>query len=179
MEEELFHCLRPDVPGAHKIDMNLSVEFQAFPVFGFHHSSSFMDTWEEKTKDPSSGAKEDRSSTQYIATANPDAAKTEVVTRSHNSLEVKCALEILSIFMLDLTADISTFSGKNDARPRASAISWLDLSAPVFENSTINGLVNMLVDCILALFPEKLVAEVMVISPLAKRGLLKTFVEGT
>ncbi|KAF2864657.1 hypothetical protein BDV95DRAFT_600375 [Massariosphaeria phaeospora] len=107
---------------------------------------------------------------------NDSTAHADIAVLSGHSIEHECALEIFSVFMLELAKRIANVEGTVTATKRPTLVSMTKshryMSEYVHTHSGLEKIYEALMDCAPDLFPSREVAEVMVAPAFFKHGLL-------
>lgn len=98
---------------------------------------------------------------------------TEIAVYLENSLENHCALEIFSIFMLNLASEISTFSGELKMRRKSGKQEWGAYDEWTRQSQFITDTINGLVGAAPSLFRDRKTVESMLVPALLKYQLLE------
>jgi hypothetical protein len=97
---------------------------------------------------------------------------TDIGVKTHNLLEVHCALDIISIFIATLSLLVLYLGGIVALKLEKTAIEGGSLSLYVYTNSNVEDLVDLAMKQLPLLFPIRQVAEVILIPALIHNKFL-------
>ncbi|KAF2112232.1 hypothetical protein BDV96DRAFT_551207, partial [Lophiotrema nucula] len=179
-ESEIYFCPRPDgsrLPNLELRQLEFLRHFKPFPVFGYVNSS-LRATSGEKLNNALSPEPLTSSNcgTRKVLLKNASDKYTEIAIISNNSLEVECALELFSCFMLELASNLTSLGGTVNSSLKRSLGSHPSAAhvtvVTTYENSVVQSLVEILMDAAPELFPRAGNAQVMLVPALFQHGLL-------